>query len=56
MPIFKKKTEAPKPEVKAPATEAQEVTGCQAPVDGKPCGKPLAVGQSAVCTNHVRTN
>lgn len=50
MAILKKKTEAPK-EAAAPAPE---VAGCQAPVDGKPCGKPLAAGQSAVCTGHVR--
>lgn len=55
MAIMKKKPEVhveePKVEVPAP-----EVVGCQADANGKPCGKSLAPGQSAVCTAHVRTN
>lgn len=30
--------------------------GCIAPVNGKPCGKPKAIGQSYVCSVHVRAN
>lgn len=51
-------TEAYKPEVvEAPkAVEAPSVDGCQTPVDGKPCGLPLAPGQTYVCNTHVRAN
>lgn len=59
MGLLKKKETAPepyKPEVTEAVKEAPKVIVCQAPVDGKPCGKPLAIGQTYVCTAHVRSN
>lgn len=54
MGILKKKTEVQPEAYKPEVVEAPKAVGCEAPIDGKPCGKPLADGQTYVCRDHVR--
>lgn len=54
MPSFSKKPEAEKPAPKVFHVAEEAALGCEAPVDGKPCGKELAPGQNHVCADHVR--
>lgn len=57
MGILKRKPDV-QPEVSKPeavlSAAVPESPTCKAPVDGKPCGNALAVGQSEVCPLHVR--